>query len=369
MPNPSTVESDDTPKPLESLEGYKVVQPRLVIIHDTDADGMSSAWCIQNGFKHHYSEVVLIPQRAGINTIPEGLLLEDEVYLVDRTYPWDTLLQLAELVFCVTVIDHHKSALDDYRNKTEVCADTETLILTASSIHFDYANITVLIDTNHAACMLCWRWSYERGCYSDTLEAPWFIQYIEDRDIWAWKLPNSKEINAGMHYLGHTFEQYDQYYMDYCEPSFYHNDLRCLGTIVLQTQLNTIKSIAHGPTVRCQVLDIKYVILPSNSDLFGKNTLKFAILCCPFTLISDLGSYMLNYSVIDSIVESGDNNKTAIPFEVPDVVLCYNEVEDGYIYSIRSKNDMVWLAKLHGGGGHPNASGFKSTVPPNQILD
>ena len=83
---------------------------RLVIIHDTDADGIAAAWCINRGFKDEYTEVILIPQRSGINIIPEGLLPTDDVFMVDRTYPWDTLVELYQQVFSVTVIDHHKSA-------------------------------------------------------------------------------------------------------------------------------------------------------------------------------------------------------------------------------------------------------------------
>jgi oligoribonuclease NrnB/cAMP/cGMP phosphodiesterase (DHH superfamily) len=355
---------------------------RLVIIHDTDADGTAAAWCINKGFKNEHDTVVYIPQRAGINTIPEGLLPSDSVYMVDRTYPWDMLLQLSKQVFNVTVIDHHKSAMDDYnRVISELTNFTDSMIYTASSLYFNYSNITVSIDTTHSACKLAWLWILEHGTDpTTTISAPWFIDYIEDRDMWWFKLPNSKEINAGMHYHGvgrsgfSSFECYDKWYEQKetkvtrnSEIPFTLFEVDYLGGIALNTQLNIIKSIVHGPTVTYESM-IHTAPTDKYGRLTGNGELKFAIVCCPFTLISDLGSYILNYDfehVPDELLGS-------TPVREVDAVICYNKITlptgDKYTYSIRSKQDMLWLAKLHNGGGHPNACGFTSEIPPNLIL-
>lgn len=331
-------------------------QTRLVIVHDVDADGIAAAWCI-NRLSDQYSSTLLIPQRAGVNEIPEGLTADDNVFLVDRTYPWDTLLLLSQQVFSVTVIDHHKSALLDYKTVSESgLYEFDNIILTEASINFEYQGITVVIHTSHSACMLAWLWSQENAIDPEPIEVPWFISYIEDRDLWVWKLNNSREINAGLHYHGHTFENYNTYYA-YCMDEFVRSaqkfDIRDDGEIVLQTQLQIIKSIAHGPTVSYQ--EIYHTSTDKYGRLTGNGKLKFAIVCCPFTLISDLGNYML-YCTDEGFVQ-------------PDVVLCYNKTAEGYVYSIRSKYDMIWLAKEFGGGGHSLASGFKSQLPPESVLD
>lgn len=363
------------------VEPYtEVAKTRLVIIHDTDADGICAAWCINKGFKDDYNSVLLIPQRAGTNTIPEGLTENDTVFMVDRTYPWAVLFQLSQQVFSVTVIDHHKSAMNDYMHEIDtkdITVDSHTFSLTESSILFDYGNITVNIDTNHSACMLAHLWVLEHGTDPDTsVGTPWFVSYIEDRDIWKWNLPDSKEINAGLHYYGHTFERYDRYVL--CEIPGYSLDnikgdyigtIRSIGSVVLNTQLKIIKSIAHGPTVGFKQLNIVSDNLYRGPDLDGKDELRFAIVCVPFTLISDFGSYMLNYNGVEDITECAKVGKVANPFITPDVVLCYNEVDEGFTYSIRSKYDMIWLAKMFNGGGHPNACGFTTPVPPNAILE
>jgi oligoribonuclease NrnB/cAMP/cGMP phosphodiesterase (DHH superfamily) len=328
----------------------KPTQSRLVIIHDTDADGIAAAWCIKQGFSGEHSETVCIPQRAGINDIPEGLLPDDTVYLVDRTYPWVTLVELSKLVFQVTVIDHHKSAkeqlykdavqsglyeLEFYNN-----VDGNGIDGARTYLHITYANLVVAVDVDNSACMLAWSYVRENATVHRT-EPPWFISYIEDRDMWWFKLPFSKEINAGLHFKGHTFENYHKWLANQLYWSNNTDKEHCIsvGSIVLATQQRIIEGIAHGPTVSWWML--KNPVIPHQEYLT-------AMVCCPFSLISDLGNYMLTCD------KEG--------YEKPDVVLVYNwdVVKKCYIYSIRSVVDMLWLAQLYGGGGHPKACRFST---------
>ena len=324
---------------------------RLVIIHDTDADGIAAAWAILNGFKNEYSETILIPQRAGDNEIPLNLQDNDSVYLVDRSYPWGILLSLSEQVFSVTVIDHHKTALLHYceeaveSNKYEL----ESTTLCNTSLFFDYGNITVHIDLTHSACMLAYLWSKEHCIDPDpSIKVPWFIEYIEDRDMWWFKLPDSKAINAGLYYSGITIELLDGLCNTNSIPSVIHIT-KDIGTVVNNTVLKIIKGIAHGPTVRNRRLIYEETLHGTPSIIHS-----YVFVCCPFSLISELGDYMLNCKDEE--------------FNTPDVVVCYNQTAEGYIYSLRSKIDVLWLAKKFNGGGHPKACGFSSTLSPEFVL-
>lgn len=335
---------DPSPEGMESKE-----KTRLVIIHDTDADGVSAAWCIKQGFSSEYTETVCIPQRAGINNIPEGLLPDDTVFLVDRTYPWITLIELSRLVFQVTVLDHHKSAKESLyidAFKTVAC----NVLVDENRLEVSYNNIYMDIDLTHSACMLTWLYVVEND--PADIQPPWFISYIEDRDMWWFKLPHSKEINAGMYHLGNTFENYDNWYSRCTGIVFRVADERSCaitGSIVLAIQQRIIEGIAHGPTV-----SRGFISRPDSDPVidgtFNRVQYTTAVVCCPFSLISDLGDYMLNC--------------TKEGFIKPDVVIVYNrDVEKGgYIYSIRSKSNMLWFAGTMGGGGHPNACGFTSDI-------
>lgn len=331
---------------------------RLVVVHDVDADGISSAWLLNRFIGPQHDSVLLIPQRAGEDTLPEQeLFLTDNVYLVDRTYPLILLLRLRRLVSTITVLDHHKSRMDEYAAEPLVNSDAiSALDLSPSKIYFEYHDLKVLVDTTHSACMLTHFYCME---HADNVPVTpyWFIRYIEDRDMWWFKLHNSREINAGLHYCGNIPNNYDQYAEDPLPSrlSTTVDEIYKVGVVVLQTQLNIIKHLAHGPTVIHTEMTKALYTNKVPPELEGKNSLRVAMLCCPFELISDLGNYMLHCT------DEG--------YEQPEVVMCYNYIAEPshYVYSIRSKVPMDWFAKANGGGGHALACGFKSTYTPLQL--
>ncbi len=336
---------------------------RLVIIHDTDADGKAAAWVIAKWFGvEAANNILFIPQRAGENTIPSALTEYDAVYLVDRTYPWDTLKELSTKVASVTVLDHHKSALENYASQDDVNSDnSDALEFTPEFLHFEFNNIYVLIDTTHSACMLAHLYALEHSaCESMPVTAPWFINYIEDRDLWKFELPDSKEINAAMWLLGVEQGNMDVWFKCLEEDNLsiafdYLDNIKQIGKTVIKTQMKTIEKIAKGPTVSYGLIREALWYTPLvPPELHGKQHITVSLVCCPFDLISDLGNYMLNCT---------DPN-----FARSEVIICYNYMLDKelpyYTYSIRSKIPMDWFAKAKGGGGHPLACGFKSSLPP-----
>lgn len=335
---------------------------RLVVIHDTDADGFASAWLLNKFIGPQHDSVLLIPQRAGDDNPPyEQLTMLDDVFLVDRTYPLSTLANMNRSVNSITVIDHHKSRMDEYAAEPAINSDdVNALDSTPSKIYFEYDNIYVLVDTTHSACMLTHFYCME---HADNVPVTpyWFISYIEDRDMWWFKLPNSKEINAAIHLLGVTFGNMGVWYRYHDSYSTeiaidYVDNLKSIGTSVILTQMQIIKHIARSPTIiRTEMTKAlyNYKVPP---ELEGKNSLKVALVCCPFELISDFGNYMLHCE------DKG--------FEQPEVVMCYNYLAESsqYVYSIRSKVPMDWFAKANGGGGHSLACGFKSPFTPHELI-
>ena len=389
---------DDSPMMVEEQQPLTLIQSadppiRLVIIHDTDADGIAAAWCIATGLGANYSETVLIPQRAGVNTIPPDLTENDAVYLLDRCYPFSVLTVLSTSVNTLTVIDHHKSAITEL---AEAVRDGEFQTNMHTEFHFsdkgDYErmklevwNLTITIDTTHSACMLAHIYVLEHGTDPTTpVGAPWFIRYIEDRDIWKWELPDSKDINAGLYFEGHTFDNYDKYYAAGVVGDKNNIALNLLsdcievrrrtGSVLNQQMDKHIKSIAHGPTVtyfttnQAALNRAPYCMMgrtdqpyPTQAD--PDPVLKVAMVCCPFYMISDLGNFML----FDETNKNGPM----------DVVIVYNHLasaaEDqfdlfSFTYSMRSKVlDVAAFAKSLGGGGHAKAAGFTINRTPDEL--
>jgi len=385
--------SDGSPMMVDEQQPLTLIQSadppiRLVIIHDTDADGIAAAWCISTGLGANYSETVLIPQRAGTNTIPPDLTENDAVYLLDRCYPFSVLAALSEVTNSVTVIDHHRSAI------VELYEATRDYEFPVEDVEFHFSgegcertklelwNLTITIDTTHSACMLAHIYVLEHGTEPTTpVGAPWFIRYIEDRDIWKWELPDSKDINAGLYFEGHTFDNYDMFHAagvvgdkNSTAPNLLRDTIdgiRRTGSILNNQMDRHIKSIAHGPTVtyfttnQSALNRVPYNTLSKIDNPHSQSdpVLKVAMVCCPFYMISDLGNFML----------FDDTNKNG-PM---DVVIVYNHLVDDVVdphnpnlftYSMRSKTvDVAAFAKSLNGGGHVKAAGFTSNIAPYSL--
>jgi oligoribonuclease NrnB/cAMP/cGMP phosphodiesterase (DHH superfamily) len=63
-------------------------------------------------------------------------------------------------------------------------------------------------DMNHSGAMLAWNF------FHPGKEAPRMIKFIEDRDLWRWQIPYSKEFAAAFDMVKFDFEEFDKYLDD-----------------------------------------------------------------------------------------------------------------------------------------------------------
>jgi oligoribonuclease NrnB/cAMP/cGMP phosphodiesterase (DHH superfamily) len=61
---------------------------------------------------------------------------------------------------------------------------------------------------NHSGAMLAWKF------FHPGKEAPRMIKFIEDRDLWKWEIPYSKEFSAAFDMVKFDFEEFDKYLDD-----------------------------------------------------------------------------------------------------------------------------------------------------------
>lgn len=131
----------------------------LVIYHAQCRDGWAAAWAASKS----EPSVELWPAMYGSE--PPDVTGRD-VTLVDFCYPREVLLRMSESVEAIRVLDHHKTAKDALAGIPWATFDMER---SGAGIAWD-----VLVGSPR----------------------PWIINYVEDRDLWRWSLPNSREVNA-----------------------------------------------------------------------------------------------------------------------------------------------------------------------------
>lgn len=126
-------------------------------------DGAGAAAAV----RHKYPDVELLPRNHG-DPVPTDLAGK-RLFIVDFSYDAATLKQLAEQAGEFHWFDHHKTALPIQK---------ETGL--------------GIIDLEESGATLTWKQLFpDEGL-------PKILQYVRDKDIWLWELPDSREISAAL---------------------------------------------------------------------------------------------------------------------------------------------------------------------------
>ena len=146
-----------------------------IIYHKDCMDGVSSAYIANNILKKD-NTVTLVPLQYSREDelFKLNLTKQDVCYFVDFSLKRDRMLELAELVDRVIVIDHHKTAEAELVNLPE--------------------NVELNFDMTESGATLTWLYFYDEPI-------PEIFEYIKDRDLWNWKLPYSREISEALSFL------------------------------------------------------------------------------------------------------------------------------------------------------------------------
>jgi uncharacterized protein len=146
--------------------------------------------------------------------------------------------------------------------------------------------------------------------------APWIILYVQDRDLWRHELRETREVNASIGSWPHDFAFWNARWHDAQAHAVDE------GAAILRYQAGVIQQhVARARIVRFHDYDVPVV----------------------------------NVSVLVSEILHELDEHYAF-------ALGWYQMQDGsYVYSLRSRGgfDVSAIAKLHGGGGHRNAAGFR----------
>ena len=182
-----------------------------------------------DGFGAAYAAWKLLGSRAEYHACKHGIDPPDVkgkvVAILDFSFDNATTKKMIEDADALIVIDHHKSAMVE--------------------LH-DISN--TLFDMGRSGAMLSWNF------FHPGKESPKFIQYIEDRDLWKWEFPYSKEFSAAFDMVPFEFEEYSKF-----EDDSVFDDAVKRGSFILAYSKTVVKKVAEGAQPR--VLDGKRVLV------------------------------------------------------------------------------------------------------------
>jgi len=165
---------------------------------------------------------------------------------------------------------------------------------------------------------MCWDYLVGNGLWKGTTDPPpRLLQYVQDRDLWQWKLPRSKAVNAAIRSYPQTWEDWDVLWQRDIE------ELATEGEAILRYRQQIVDAhIKHAKDV--QFLGRK-----------GR-----AVRCTTGEIYSEIG---------EALAEGVDFG----------AVWCETESETLWSLRSRGKCDVSEIAASFGGGGHKSAAGFK----------
>lgn len=288
----------------------------LCIYHGNCADGFGAAWAVREALGAD------VEFHAGVYQNPPPDVTGRDVLLVDFSYKRPVLMEMVRKARTVLVLDHHKTAAEDLAGlppPLEGPYNPDEMDFWARANN--RPPLHALFDMERSGAGIAW--DYFHGT-----PRPRLIDHIEDRDLWRFKLPGTREIQAAL--------------------SSYPYDFTTWSALAESVERDPDRLICEGAAIerkhRKDIAELTKVV--TRPMRIAGHVVPMANL--PYTLTSDAGHLLC-----------GDEH----PFAG-----CYWDTPDGRVFSLRSREggaDVGEIAKQYGGGGHKHASGFR--VPFDQL--
>jgi len=160
------------------------VKRRVCFYHAGCPDGFGAAWTAWRTWRGRGEFVA-----RGHDDRADARKLEDAlVVFADIAPSNDELRDLCDSAGHVVVLDHHVSSRDRFESEPELARQV------LAEGH------EIVFDLQHSGAMLTWLY------FAGGESPPDLLRYVEDQDLWSWKLPASQEVNAAIDSHPHDFE-------------------------------------------------------------------------------------------------------------------------------------------------------------------
>ena len=263
-----------------------------VCYYHNDMDGICSAAIVNLKYN---GKVTLIPIQYG----GELSIIEDEMIIVDFSFPPKIMAYILERCNKLIWIDHHKSAKIN------------------NSVMWHCKNVLGYRDTKKSGALLTWDWFFP--CE----KPPLIVEHVNDYDLWFKLMKGTDELHEGLSLVAEDPRNilWLKLLVNDIDYMAYYNDLLEKGETLLAAKRKRVE------------------FLVSNADLVDFEGFRTMIINSP-TDISAIGEYIYK--------------EKKIP-----IALIYNIKHGQVNMSLRSNIiDVGKIAEKYKGGGHKLASAF-----------
>jgi len=282
----------------------------MVVFHKGCSDGFACAWAFHyfaRKFTDDKKQIFYLPLNYE-DPIKYDLFKDKTVVVCDFSFKPLIFNEIKKCSRKVLLIDHHETAKLDLKDEKDF-----------------------IYDVNECGATLTWKW-LQSQFPNDDIQMPEIIKYVRDRDLWKNELPETKEINAYLfHVIGFDFGTWDEFFYEKNEMD--------------EKQNLSICSMYGLPIV---------IAFEKMINIYATISVQKVFYGIP-TRVVNVGSLSPRSEISAMILKKFPETKIAMTW-------FYNHQTTSYKISLRSRpkeTNVGQLAKLHGGGGHDEASGFE----------
>ncbi len=161
---------------------------KVCFYHAGCPDGFGAVWSVRKA----WGEDARYYARSHDDLLPLDELEGALVVFVDIAVDNRQLRELSRVAGHIILLDHHISAKLRYQSDLETVNEIEA------------AGHEIYFDLDHSGAMLAWNFFHPED------PAPPLLEYVEDQDLWNWKLVGSEEVNAAIASYPREFEAWDE---------------------------------------------------------------------------------------------------------------------------------------------------------------
>jgi oligoribonuclease NrnB/cAMP/cGMP phosphodiesterase (DHH superfamily) len=260
----------------------------LVIYHGNCQDGFTAAWAVwlvHPDWEFYPGKYQEEPPDA----------TDRDVYFVDFSYKRPVILEMASKAKTITILDHHASAEKDLVDLPQ--------------------NVFVHFDMSKSGAHLAWEH------FHASEPVPFLIEFVEDRDLWKFKYPETKTISSALFSEEYDFAVWNAWNQELNRDGA--DGFVQAGEAILRKQAKDIN----------ELLQNKFRMSIGGYEVWAANL--------PYTLCSDAGH----------ILAQGEPFGATFYLDGKYAIFSLRSTDDGI--------DVSEIAKQYGGGGHKHAAGFK----------
>lgn len=303
--------------------------PDICIYHGNCADGFTAAWAV---WKRFGDGVQYIPGTYGA---PPPDVTGKHVVIVDFSYKRPVLAEMLKSAKSILVLDHHKTAEADLAqgggedrffsmSNFTGTVDWNRYLQNLEQDGFENVGrlVYTLFDMGRSGAGIAWDFFHPHT------PRPALVDYVEDRDLWQFRLPRSRDVAANLFSYAYTFENWDKCAAALEQGRAFADEGAAIERKHHKDVAELVQAFRRSMVIGGQLVPVANV---------------------PYTLTSDAGHLMCSQ-----------------PHEGyrPPFAACYWDTPAGRVFSLRSIEggyDVSKIAAVYGGGGHKNAAGF--TMP------